>query len=226
MPPTRFLDEDPAAVKARVVSGMRPTGQLHLGHLVGALNNWVPLQDQYDCFYFVADWHALTSEYADTSKVVENTLRDGRGLDRRRPRSGEEHVLRPVARARARRAVPAAVDGGAGALARAGADLQGTAGGPEGSRSLDPRLPRLSAAADRRRDDLRREVRPGRRRPGRAPRAVARSRAPLQQLLRRRPRRAAAAADAGVAAARARRRQEDEQEHRQHDSTSPTMPRR
>ena len=58
---------------ARVVSGMRPTGQLHLGHLVGALNNWVPLQAQYDCFYFVADWHALTSEYADTSRVVENT---------------------------------------------------------------------------------------------------------------------------------------------------------
>jgi tryptophanyl-tRNA synthetase len=60
-------------VKARVVSGMRPTGQLHLGHLVGALNNWVPLQAQYECFYFVADWHALTSEYADTGKVVENT---------------------------------------------------------------------------------------------------------------------------------------------------------
>jgi tryptophanyl-tRNA synthetase len=52
---------------------MRPTGQLHLGHLVGALNNWVPLQDQYECFYFVADWHALTSEYAHTGKVVENT---------------------------------------------------------------------------------------------------------------------------------------------------------
>ena len=60
-------------MKARVVSGMRPTGQLHLGHLVGALNNWVPLQDQYECFYFVADWHALTSEYADTGKVVGNT---------------------------------------------------------------------------------------------------------------------------------------------------------
>ena len=60
-------------MKARVVSGMRPTGQLHLGHLVGALNNWVPLQAQYECFYFVADWHALTSEYADTGKVVENT---------------------------------------------------------------------------------------------------------------------------------------------------------
>jgi tryptophanyl-tRNA synthetase len=60
-------------VKARIVSGMRPTGRLHLGHLVGALSNWVPLQDQYECFYFVADWHALTSEYADTGKVVENT---------------------------------------------------------------------------------------------------------------------------------------------------------
>src|SRR5262249_35805099 len=53
------------AEKARVVSGMRPTGRLHLGHLVGALGNWVPLQDQYDAFYFVADWHALTSDFAD-----------------------------------------------------------------------------------------------------------------------------------------------------------------
>ena len=84
----------------------------------------------------------------------------------------------------------------------------------------------VSAAPDLRRHDVRREVRPGRRRPGRAPRAVARGGAPLQQLFRRRPRRAAAAADARVAPARARRRQEDEQEHRQHDSTSPTTPRR
>jgi tryptophanyl-tRNA synthetase len=59
-------------VKPRVVSGMRPTGQLHLGHLAGALRNWVPLQDKYDCLYFVADWHALTSEYADTSRVVSS----------------------------------------------------------------------------------------------------------------------------------------------------------
>ena len=57
-------------MKARVVSGMRPTGQLHLGHLVGALSNWVPLQDKYDCFYFVADWHALTSEYENTAPLV------------------------------------------------------------------------------------------------------------------------------------------------------------
>jgi tryptophanyl-tRNA synthetase len=57
-------------VKPRVVSGMRPTGKLHLGHLVGALQNWAALQAEYDCFYFVADWHALTSDYADTSHVV------------------------------------------------------------------------------------------------------------------------------------------------------------
>jgi len=49
---------------------MRPTGRLHLGHLVGALRNWVQLQEAYDCFYFVADWHALTSDYADTSQVT------------------------------------------------------------------------------------------------------------------------------------------------------------
>ncbi len=59
-------------MKSRVVSGMRPTGKLHLGHLVGALNNWASLQDQYECFYFVADWHALTSDYADPSAIVEN----------------------------------------------------------------------------------------------------------------------------------------------------------
>jgi tryptophanyl-tRNA synthetase len=51
---------------------MRPTGKLHLGHLAGALRNWAELQDRYDCFYFVADWHALTSEYADTSEIAAN----------------------------------------------------------------------------------------------------------------------------------------------------------
>ncbi len=49
---------------------MRPTGKLHLGHLVGALKNWANLQEEYDCFYFVADWHALTSEYADTTEIT------------------------------------------------------------------------------------------------------------------------------------------------------------
>jgi tryptophanyl-tRNA synthetase len=55
---------------------MRPTGRLHIGHYFGALQNWVKLQDDpsYDCFYFVADWHALTSDYADTSAIADNVL--------------------------------------------------------------------------------------------------------------------------------------------------------
>jgi tryptophanyl-tRNA synthetase len=55
---------------------MRPTGRLHIGHYFGALQNWVRLQNDpgYECFYFIADWHALTSDYADTSGVAENTL--------------------------------------------------------------------------------------------------------------------------------------------------------
>lgn len=53
---------------------MRPTGKLHLGNYEGALKNWVKLQDSYESFHFVADWHALTSDYADTSKINENTI--------------------------------------------------------------------------------------------------------------------------------------------------------
>jgi tryptophanyl-tRNA synthetase len=60
--------------KGRVLSGMRPTGKLHLGNYVGALRNWVGLQDQYDCFFFIADWHALTTDYADTRSVKQNSL--------------------------------------------------------------------------------------------------------------------------------------------------------
>jgi tryptophanyl-tRNA synthetase len=63
-----------SASRRRVVSGMRPTGKLHLGHLVGALRNWVSLQEQYECVYFVADWHALTSHYADTGEIVDSAL--------------------------------------------------------------------------------------------------------------------------------------------------------
>jgi tryptophanyl-tRNA synthetase len=60
--------------KKRVLSGMRPTGKLHLGNYVGALDNWVRMQDQYDCFFFIADWHALTTDYADTSNIKQNSL--------------------------------------------------------------------------------------------------------------------------------------------------------
>ena len=57
--------------KKRILSGMRPTGPLHLGNLLGALANWVEMQDEYDCFYFIADWHALTSDYEDTGLIDE-----------------------------------------------------------------------------------------------------------------------------------------------------------
>jgi tryptophanyl-tRNA synthetase len=56
-------------VKKRILSGMRPTGPLHLGNYHGALDNWVAMQDQYECFYFIADWHALTSDYESPGNI-------------------------------------------------------------------------------------------------------------------------------------------------------------
>jgi tryptophanyl-tRNA synthetase len=60
-------------MRSRVLSGMRPTGELHLGHYHGALKNWVRLQDEHDCFFFVADWHALTTHYEDR-EVIEKSV--------------------------------------------------------------------------------------------------------------------------------------------------------
>jgi tryptophanyl-tRNA synthetase len=60
--------------RKRVLSGMRPTGKLHLGNYVGALQNWVRMQDEYECLFCVVDWHALTTDYADTSHIKENSL--------------------------------------------------------------------------------------------------------------------------------------------------------
>jgi len=59
------------ADKIRVLSGMRPTGPLHMGNYLGALDNWVNMQDQYECFFFVADWHALTSDYEKPGPMGE-----------------------------------------------------------------------------------------------------------------------------------------------------------
>lgn len=72
--------------KPRTVSGMRPTGPLHLGHYFGVLRNWIELQEREQAFFFVADWHALTSDYADPSAILRNIgemVRDwvGAGLD-------------------------------------------------------------------------------------------------------------------------------------------------
>jgi tryptophanyl-tRNA synthetase len=61
-------------MRKRVLSGMRPTGKLHLGNYMGALYNWERLQHEYECYFFIADLHALTSDYADTSQLKESTL--------------------------------------------------------------------------------------------------------------------------------------------------------
>src|ERR1700735_25632 len=61
--------------RPRVLSGMRPTGRLHLGNYMGALYNWVRLQDEYDCYFFIADLHALTTDYADPTSLRQN-IRD------------------------------------------------------------------------------------------------------------------------------------------------------
>ncbi|MCX5694052.1 MAG: tryptophan--tRNA ligase [Candidatus Omnitrophica bacterium] len=60
--------------KKRIFSGMRPTGKLHLGHLVGALTNWTKLQEEYECFFMIADWHALMSEYENPAELKANML--------------------------------------------------------------------------------------------------------------------------------------------------------
>ncbi len=69
------MPEQPtSSSRPRVLSGMRPTGKLHLGNYMGALHNWVKLQDQYECYFFIADWHALTTDYANPDRVKLNTL--------------------------------------------------------------------------------------------------------------------------------------------------------
>lgn len=61
-------------MKQTIVSGMRPTGKLHLGHYLGVIQNWIELQDKYDCYFFAADWHALTTKYDKTDELKQNTL--------------------------------------------------------------------------------------------------------------------------------------------------------
>jgi tryptophanyl-tRNA synthetase len=70
----QMTDHPKTNSRPRVLSGMRPTGKLHLGNYVGALQNWVKLQNSHDCFFFVADWHALTTDYDNTSRLADNSL--------------------------------------------------------------------------------------------------------------------------------------------------------
>jgi tryptophanyl-tRNA synthetase len=69
-----MADAPLSSAKKRVLSGMRPTGKLHLGNYMGALANWVRLQDEYESYFFIADWHALTTDYADTSQIAPNSI--------------------------------------------------------------------------------------------------------------------------------------------------------
>ena len=86
-PPANSANQEPAEVSSlsqavsqskhtppRVLSGMRATGKLHLGNYVGALVNWVELQSQYECYFFIADWHALTTDFGDTSLIKANSI--------------------------------------------------------------------------------------------------------------------------------------------------------
>ena len=61
-------------MKQKIMSGMRPTGKLHLGHYLGVIDNWVKLQEEYDCYFSVADWHALTTKYDKTETMKEDVL--------------------------------------------------------------------------------------------------------------------------------------------------------
>ncbi|HEX3572822.1 MAG TPA: tryptophan--tRNA ligase [Acidobacteriaceae bacterium] len=67
-----MTEDSSTTARKRVLSGMRPTGKLHLGNYMGALKNWVVLQHQYECYFFIADYHALTTDYADTSGLAQN----------------------------------------------------------------------------------------------------------------------------------------------------------
>ena len=67
-----MTDPTPSITRPRILSGMRPTGKLHLGNYMGALYNWVKLQHDYECYFFIADFHALTTDYANTAKLREN----------------------------------------------------------------------------------------------------------------------------------------------------------
>src|SRR5450631_1025928 len=123
----------------RVLSGMRPTGPLHLGNFHGALKNWVELQYQYECYFFIADWHALTTGYDDTTRLQEyirDVLIDWLAAG-----------LNPgVATLFIQSHVPEHADRMAGARAV----LQGSAGRAQGEGPGDLWVSRLSAAAERR----------------------------------------------------------------------------
>ncbi len=168
----------------RVLSGMRPTGQLHLGNYHGALKNWIELQYQYECYFFIADWHALTTGYEDTSKLEEYVWTMAidwlaAGLESR-----GRHAVHPIQGARARGTASAAVDDHPLGLARARAVLQGSADPDRRPRLEHLRLSRVSLAAIRGYFDVPLAIRAGGRGSGRPRGNHPRGRETLQSHLR------------------------------------------
>lgn len=74
MQPSKTPESEKKLENKSVMSGMRPTGRLHLGHYIGVLKNWIHLQELYDCYFMIADWHALTTQYEETSQLQENIV--------------------------------------------------------------------------------------------------------------------------------------------------------
>jgi hypothetical protein len=122
--------------------GMRPTGRMHIGHYHGALKNWIRLQEEYECLFFAADWHALTTHYETPETIADMTWEMFDRLARRRARSDARHAVHPVARAGARRARAAARHDDARRLARARARPTRTS-----SRSSPTRTCRTTASS-------------------------------------------------------------------------------
>ena len=133
--------------RPRILSGMRPTGKLHLGNLVGALQNWVKLQDEYESYHFVADWHMLTTDYENTLEPAPGHLGDGGGLAGLRAGSPQGHFFHAVPSAGTCRTAPALFDGDAAQLAGARADVQRATREHQGPRPPHLRLSGLPAAA-------------------------------------------------------------------------------
>ena len=213
-PSRRSFLSEPA--KKIVLSGLRPTGRVHLGNYWGAVKNWVDLQDQYACRYFVADLHALTTDYADTSAIREATLEAvtdwlSVGLD---PEKAVIFVQSQVPQT-AELALIFGMITPLGWLERVPTykeQLQELTG--EGAR--DVRLPRLPGPDDGRHRALPGPLRPGWEGPGEPPRDLPRDRPALQRDVRRGLPRAAGALH-GDAEGAGPRRPEDVEELRQHD---------
>ena len=194
--------------KGRVFSGARPTGRQHLGNYLGAIRNYVALQDDYECVYCVVDLHALTT-LEDTDKLRSLDPRDGPRLAGGRDAARGDDHLRPVPRAPGDRAAHDPVDGHAAGLADPAADVQGK--GAPASRQRQLWAGRLSGAHGRRHCALQGRHGAGGRGPGAPPGVHARDRAPLQPSLWRGAGRAPGQTHRVHQGAGPRRREQDEQ---------------